>query len=291
MRELVVGLLHPGEMGAAIGGILTGRGHQVCWAREGRGAATAGRAARAGLTDAGTTAELAGRSGIILSVCPPHAAAEVAGAVASAGFRGVFVDANAISPASSRELAQVISDAGGAFVDGGIVGGPPTAQDGPRLYLSGSRAAEIRGLFDGTQVDALVVDGGVGAASAVKMAYAAWTKGTAALLLCARALASAEGVADALLAEWELSVPELAGRTQGAARSAAVKGWRWVAEMEEIADSMAAAGLPPGFHQAAAEVYRRQSRADPGDAVTVDEVIGALLPRAAADADRDAGPA
>lgn len=280
MRELVVGLLHPGEMGAAVGGCLAGRGYQVCWASQGRGAATAGRAAQAGLTDVGTTAELAGRSGIIVSICPPHAAAEVAGAVASAGFRGVFVDANAISPAASRTLAKVIEDGGGSFVDGGVVGMPPAPQDGPRLYLSGARAGEVRDLFDGTQVDARIVDGRVGAASAVKMAYAAWTKGTAALLLCARALASAEGVQDTLLAEWEISLPTLQDRTQSAARSAAIKGWRWVAEMEEIADSMAAAGLPPGFHQAAAEVYRRQHRASPGDEITVDEVIAALLPPA-----------
>jgi 3-hydroxyisobutyrate dehydrogenase-like beta-hydroxyacid dehydrogenase len=277
VRELVVGLLHPGEMGAAVGACVAGRGYRVGWACEGRGAATAARAAQAGLSDAGSPAELAGRSDIILSICPPHAAAEVAGAVASAGFRGVFVDANAISPAASRGLAKVIEDAGGSFVDGGIVGPPPAADGGPRLYLSGSRAGEIRDLFDATQVDARIVDGRVGAASAVKMAYAAWTKGTAALVLCARALASAEGVQDTLLAEWEISLPTLPGRTQSAARSAAVKGWRWVAEMEEIADSMATVGLPSGFHQAAAEVFSRQSRADPGGEVSVDEVVAALL--------------
>jgi hypothetical protein len=97
---------------------------------------------------------------------------------------------------------------------------------------------------------------GAGAASAVKMAYASWTKGSAALLLAARALARAEGVEDALLAEWAISQPGLEKRSAGAAGSAAAKGWRWVAEMEEIAASMAADGLPAGFHQAAAEVYR-----------------------------------
>jgi hypothetical protein len=95
--------------------------------------------------------------------------------------------------------------------------------------------------------------------------------------LCARALAEAEGVRDTLLAEWEISQPALTERVPGAARSAAVKGWRWVAEMEEIADSMAAAGLPSGFHQAAAEVFARQRRADPGDEISADEVIAALL--------------
>jgi hypothetical protein len=111
------------------------------------------------------------------------------------------------------------------------------------------------------------------------MAYAAWTKGTAALLLTVRALATAEGVQDTLLTEWALSQPELAGRTGRAARSAARKGWRWVAEMEEIAASMAAAGLPQGFGQAAAEVFGRQPRAAAGDEVSTEAVLGALLSR------------
>lgn len=277
MGDPVIGLLHPGEMGAAIGGCLTGLGHPVCWASQGRGRATAARAERAGLSDAGTVAALAARSDVILSVCPPHAAVDVARSVAAAGFRGLFADANAISPATSRLAAGIIEAAGGSYVDGGIIGLPPTAPGSTRLYLSGPRAGEIRELLSGSWVDARIVDGPAGAASAVKMAYAAWTKGSAALLLTARALAEAEGVRDTLLAEWELSQPVLTGRSQSAARSAAVKGWRWVAEMEEIAASMAAAGLPEGFHQAAAEVFRRQPRALDGDAVTVSDVIGALL--------------
>ena len=92
------------------------------------------------------------------------------------------------------------------------------------------------------------------------MAYASWTKGSAALLLAARALARAEGVEETLLAEWGISQPGLDERSAGAAGSAAAKGWRWIAEMEEIAATMAAAGLPEGFHQAAAEIYRRFHR-------------------------------
>jgi hypothetical protein len=209
--------------------------------------------------------------------------AQSVAATALGGFRGVFVDANAISPATARTVAGIVAAGGGRYVDGGIIGLPPGQAGGTRLYLSGAGASEILELFAGTGVDARVVDGGPGAASAVKMAYAAWTKGTAALLLAARALAEAEGAADALLAEWALSQPDLAGRLQSAARSAAAKGWRWVAEMEEIAASMAAAGLPEGFHQAAAEVFRSQPRppatdtdADAG-AVTVEQVIAALL--------------
>ena len=101
------------------------------------------------------------------------------------------------------------------------------------------------------------------AASAIKMAYAAWTKGMAAMLLAARALARAEGVEDTLLAEWALSQPSLAAQSERAATSAVFKGWRWIAEMEEIAHCMAEAGLPDGFHQAAAEIYRRCPRLPP----------------------------
>jgi hypothetical protein len=137
-----------------------------------------------------------------------------------------------------------------------------------RLYLSGARAGEVQRLFAGGEVDALVIGGDASvAASAVKMAYASWTKGSAALLLAARGLARAEGVEEALLTEWGISQPGLADRSGRAAGSAAAKGWRWVAEMEEIAAAMAAAGLPDGFHMAAAEVYRRACAAGSADAI------------------------
>jgi hypothetical protein len=251
----VIGLLHPGEMGAAVGRCLTKSGHTVLWASEGRSAATAGRAPAAGLTDAGTVASLAGQAGIILSVCPPYAAADVAWAVH--GFRGLYVDANAISPGTAREVAQMITDAGGRYVDGGIIGLPPTAAGSTRLYLSGPDAETVQALFEGTDLDARIAGPALTSASAVKMAYGAWTKGTAALILAIRELAREEGVEDTLLAEWSLSQPKLEERSRGSARAATAKGWRWVAEMEEIAAAMAAAGLPDGFHQAAAEIFRR----------------------------------
>src|SRR5262249_58519470 len=106
------------------------------------------------------------------------------------------------------------------------------------------------------------------------MSYASWTKGSSALVLAARALARAEGVEDALLAEWRLSLPQLAERSAAAARSALRKGWRWVGEMEEIAASYAAAGLPEGFHHAAGEIYARAS-ADPPDSTT-EQVLAAI---------------
>ena len=239
-----VGLLHPGEMGAAVGAVLRGQGVRVVWASEGRSEETRARAEAAGLEDAGSVVEVA-RSDVVFSICPSHAALEVA---RSAEFAGVYVDANAVSPATAREVAEAV----GEFVDGGIVGSPPREPGTTRLYLSGDRASEVAGLFAGSALDARVVSN----ASAVKMAYAAWTKGTAAMLLAIRELARREGVEDTLLAEWDLSVPELRERYERARRSAEAKGWRWVGEMEEIAATFEADGLPGGFHRAAAEVYR-----------------------------------
>ncbi|MGP7996355.1 MAG: DUF1932 domain-containing protein [Streptosporangiaceae bacterium] len=262
MSETVIGVLHPGEMGAAVAGCLTGRGFEVGWVPAGRSPVTAGRAAAAGLTGVLTVSELAARADFILSICPPHAALATARAVAGSpgGFPGIFVDANAISPGTARQVRAVVEQAGASYVDGGIIGLPPAGPaGGTRLYLSGPQAGQVAGLFAGTALDARVigVQPGSVAASAVKMAYAGWTKGSAALLLAVRGLARAEGVEDVLLAEWAQSQPALAGRSAGAAQSAAAKGWRWTGEMEEIAASMAAAGLPSGFHLAAADIFRR----------------------------------
>jgi 3-hydroxyisobutyrate dehydrogenase-like beta-hydroxyacid dehydrogenase len=241
---VIVGLLHPGAMGAALGDALATRGHEVLWASDGRSAATRARAAR--FRDVGTVAALAGESEVLLSVCPPHAALEVAGG--AEGFDGLYVDANAISPATACEVAELHA----RFVDGGIVGSPPHRAGTTRLYLSGKEAASVAALFAGSVVRTRIV----GDASALKMTYAAWSKGTAALLLAIRDVARANGVWDELQAEWRESAPELPARLEAAERSAAAKGWRWIAEMEEIADTFAAAGAPEGFHRAAAEVYR-----------------------------------
>jgi 3-hydroxyisobutyrate dehydrogenase-like beta-hydroxyacid dehydrogenase len=236
---VIVGLLHPGEMGAAVGRVLQESGHEVLWASEGRSDATRERARS--FRDVQTVAVLAEQAELILSICPPHAALEVAREVE--GFAGTYVDANAISPMRAREVAAIQP----RFVDGGIVGGPPDVP-GTTLYLSGTGAASVAALFVGSNVQPRVVAD----ASAMKMVYAAWSKGTAAMLLAIREVAQHFGVED----EWRLAVPELLERLEGAERSAAAKGWRWIAEMEEIADTFTAARQPEGFHRAAAKVYR-----------------------------------
>lgn len=249
----VVGLLHPGEMGSAIAAALRSGGATVLWTSAGRSAATAERAREAGLEDAGDVGELCRRAEVVFSICPPHAAVEVARSVEP--FAGVYVDANAISPATARGIAGLRA----RFVDGGIVGPPPLEAGTTRLYLSGADAQPVAELFAGTNVDARVLSNEPGSASALKAAYAGWTKGSAALLLAARALAHAEGVEGALLGEWRLSLPELEERWAAASASARRKGWRWVGEMEEISRAMAERDLPGGFHEAAAEIFRRAS--------------------------------
>jgi 3-hydroxyisobutyrate dehydrogenase-like beta-hydroxyacid dehydrogenase len=279
----VIGLLHPGEMGAAVGRCLTGAGYRVLWASEGRGPDTAARANAAGLTDVRSARRIVAEADMILSICPPHAALDVAWAVH--GFTGLYLDANAIAPGTAREVAQLITGSGGRYVDGGIIGSPPVTPGTTRLYLSGPDAPDIRALFAGSPLEPRIAAGPDTAASAVKMAYASWTKGTTALLLAARALAQAEGVEETLLAEWALSQPQLPDQVSRAARAAATKGWRWVGEMEEIASCMAGAGLPDGFHQAAAEIYRRSPRisgpADGGQ--TVAAVLAAVTGTETAD--------
>ena len=252
-----IGILHPGEMGSAVGGAVRAGGVRVVWASAGRGAATRRRAETDGLEDVGTIARLARESETIVSVCPPASAADVAREVAALRFGGTFVDANAIAPATTRAVGDIITAGGARFVDGGIIGPPPRKAGEARLYLSGRGAADVAAIFKGTLLGAIVVDGGVGAASAVKMAYAAWTKGSQALLLAIRALAAHEGVDAALVAEWARSQPDATARSERAVSANIKKAWRFVGEMDEIASTFEAAGLPGGFHEAAGEIYRR----------------------------------
>lgn len=275
-----VGLLHPGEMGAAVGGCLVSVGHEVLWDPAGRSRATTGRALAAELTGVSFD-RLIAKSSVIFSICPPHAALDVAGQVAATGYSGLYVDANAISVATAEQVAATVTAGGATYVDGGIIGPPPEVAGHTRFYLSGPTANEVRPLFSRSRLDARIAEGPPYAASSVKMAYAAWTKGSSALLLAARALARASGVERTLLAEWQLSQPALTTQSERSASAAASKGWRWIGEMEEIAASMSAAGLPDGFHEAAADLYDRASRADVPTgrktATTAKETLDAIM--------------
>jgi 3-hydroxyisobutyrate dehydrogenase-like beta-hydroxyacid dehydrogenase len=141
--------LHPGRMRAGIASCLVSAGQDVGWTPSGRSQESRERAGRAGLRDGGDLASLVTGSDLVLSICPPHAARQVAEDVAGAGFAGIYVDANAVAPSTARSIAAVVEAAGASYVDGGIVGEPPS-DHGPRLFLSGASAPKVAPLFDAT---------------------------------------------------------------------------------------------------------------------------------------------
>jgi 3-hydroxyisobutyrate dehydrogenase-like beta-hydroxyacid dehydrogenase len=275
MTKSTIGLLNPGSMGSSIGGAATAGGSHVLWASEGRSIETRERAEKDGLNDVFTVAQLVRTSDIVLSVCPPHAATEVAETVIDAGFHGIYADLNALSPETARGVSQIIEESGADYVDGSIIGPPARSEGSTRLYLSGLRAKELNSLFASSFLGVVVMSGNGVEASALKMAYASWTKGSTALLLAVRALAIAEGVEDELMSEWDISQNGLRDRSEKAAEGTTEKAWRFVGEMNEIATTYDSAGLPDGFHRAAATVYQRMSKFR-GIEVTLEEVLRVL---------------
>lgn len=278
MSFKTIALLHPGNMGATIGAAAATSGARVIWVSEQRSQATRERANRADLVDVKSLLDAVRESEVILSVCPPDAALGLARKVAEHNFKGIYVDANAISRATAEEIGKIVTTAGASFVDGGIIGAPVKQAGTTRLYLSGDRAPEIAEIFSKSMLSAKAIGPIPGAASALKVVYAAWTKCTDGLVLAIRALATIEGVDQALSEEWSISQPDLKRKSMRAAAVAAPKAWRYVGEMKEIAESFAAAGLTPGFHDAAADIWQRlapfKDRTDPPP--TLEAVLDAL---------------
>ena len=268
-----IGFLHPGKMGVTLA---ANADAERLWAGEGRSAETASRAASAGMVDVGDVAELCRRSDIVVSICPPAAAVDVARRVEAAGFGGRYIDANAIAPATSTAIGARFGD---RYLDGGVIGPPAERPGTTRLYLAGPGAAEVADLWAGSVLDVRPLsESAEGAgASALKMAYAGWTKGSGALLLAINALARQAGVLEALRAEWAISQPGLEERSQRAAAGSSPKAWRFEGEMQEIAATMVAARLPDGFHRGAAELYGRLAGFKDGPPPSIDEVLDALL--------------
>ncbi len=281
-----IGLIHPGAMGAAVGAALRAGGHEVLWASHGRSDATRRRAEQTGLREVPTLAALIGAAEAIVSVVPPHAAADVAEQVAAGGFAGLYLDANAIAPDRSRAIAARLAPMGASYVDGGIVGRPPERPGTTWLHLSGPAAAQAAELFRGGPLETNVLGSEVGAASALKAAFAAWTKGSTALQAVMLAYAEASGVRDALEAQWERYQPGFLPEVEQRARRVTAKAWRFEGEMHEIADAIAALGVPDGFHRTAAEVYRRLAPFSGGEEPELALLVEALRGR-----ERDGGGA
>ena len=259
MAVQTVGILSPGEMGAGVGAALGATGLTVLTCLAGRSPASHERARAAGIEDVPDLATLVERCDLILSILVPArargVAAQVGDAARSAGADTVLADCNAIAPQTVQAMETDLAGSGVTLVDAGIVGGPPRNGQGPRVYASGS-AAHLLGELDGRGIDVVDVGPEIGKASAVKMCYAAMTKGTTALRTALLVAARRLEVYDELIAEM--------GHSQAAALGAATQGmrrlpnvaYRWIGEMEEIASTFEHVGVTPDFHTGAAQVFR-----------------------------------
>lgn len=257
MTSYKIGVLHPGDMGISVAASAVNNGHAVYWVSEGRSPATRTRAEAQHLQDAGTFAALGANCDIIVSVCPPHAAEDLAREVAKLGFRGLYVDANAIAPEKAERIGILVTKGGGRFVDGGIIGGPAWKPNSTLLYLSGPEAKTIADCFAKGPLETRVLSDKLGDASALKMCYAAYTKGTTALLCAVLGAAEQLGVREALYSQWAQENAASPEQNAQRVRTVTAKAWRFAGEMEEIARTFASAGMPGSFHLAAEEIYSR----------------------------------
>lgn len=272
-----VGILNPGAMGASIAASARAAGHDVLWASAGRSAATRQRAAENDLREVSTLNELCAACDVILCVCPPHAAEAVADAVIGAGFSGLYCEGNAISPQKARSIGERMGAAGIDFVDGSIVGPPAWGAGTTRFYLSGPSAGKVAALFTGTLTEAIAIGDEVGKASALKMTFAALTKGSTALLSAIYGVAENLGVRAELEREWAMRSTEAVTQRRDQVRGVTSKAWRFAGEMQEIAATFELAGLPPGFFEAAFEVYSRMAGfKDAEDTPELEAVLVAL---------------
>lgn len=256
MKE-TIGIIHPGEMGISVAASAQTGGSTVMWASQGRSPQTRARATDYSLVDAGTVENMCRSCSILISVCPPHAAGEVADQVLACSFKGLYVDVNAISPRKAKQISEKMQNEGIPFVDGGIIGGPAWEPDSTWLYLSGDDAQRVADCFKDGLLQTEIISSEVGDASALKMCYAALTKGTSALLCSVMGAAEGLGVREHLQRQWDRDELGSAERNIQRVRRVTAKAWRFAGEMEEIASTFEGAGQPGGFHLAAAEIYAR----------------------------------
>lgn len=271
MTKMKVGFLHPGEMGISLAASAQNTGHIACWVSEGRSRRTHERAAKFGLLDAHNLRELSETCSVIVSICPPKAAEEVSNQVLASSFRGVYLDANAISPQRAIRMGESMEKAGVTFIDGAII-------EGTRLYLSGKEARRGASCFSAGPLETCIIGESIGKASALKMCYSAYVKGTRALLYAILATAEELGVRSELEKQWSQEGLGHAEEARAATKSIKGKAWRYVGEMEEIAATFKGAKVPGEFHMAAAEIYRRVAHfKDAPEKPSLEAVLQALL--------------
>lgn len=259
MTQFNIGVLHPGAMGTSLAAAARNSGYKVYWASAGRSDQTRQRADANGLQDTVTVLQLVEICEVIISICPPHAAEAVADQVLECGFAGTYLDANAISPERARHIGHSMEEAGVSFVDGGVIGGPAWEPGKTTLYLSGKRAKSVASCFSAGPVANRILGESIGRASALKMCFAAYSKGTTALLCAVLAAAESLGVRAELEQEWNRDGSGFSDQAKGRARKVTRKAWRFAGEMEEIESTFNSAGLPAGFHSAANVIYQRLS--------------------------------
>jgi 3-hydroxyisobutyrate dehydrogenase-like beta-hydroxyacid dehydrogenase len=256
------GILSPGDMGHSVGHVLVEHGLRVITCLRDRSERTRSLAAEAGIEDVPSYEALVQQADILLSILVPAQAKQAAQAVAQAmvatGASPVYADCNAISPQTTRQIGTLIAEAGGRFVDASIIGGPPRGDRGPRIYAAGPHAAEFKALRP-FGLNVVVLESEIGSAAAIKMCYAAWTKGSTALLTELLTAAQALGILEALEHEFEGSQSALLKRMQGLP-AMPIKSRRFVGEMEEIAHTFEGVGLTPKMLSGAADMYRLVGR-------------------------------
>lgn len=279
----VVAIVAQGAMGAGVAARLHEHGVTVLTSLEGRSYASAERAKVAGMQDA-SWADIAATA-VILSIVPPGEALALAQRLAplltAANKKPVYVDCNAVSPDTVKDIAKTIDETGCAFVDAGIIGGPPRAgYEGPVFYYAGARS----GIFDQLNALGLIfrpLDGPVGAASALKMSYGGITKGLTAVGAAMILAAERAGVGKALQAELAHSQPGLLGYFTRSVPGMFPKAYRWVAEMEEIAH-FHGDGPSQEMYEAIAALYARLAADYEGEKREIGALSGffSLPPRA-----------
>jgi 3-hydroxyisobutyrate dehydrogenase-like beta-hydroxyacid dehydrogenase len=273
-----IGILHPGEMGVSVAASAIHGGCQVYWVSQNRSEKTRRRAEKHGLRELKPLAGLSQTCEIIISICPPHAAEDIAQAVVETGFKGIYLDANAISPQRSLRIGQLLEGKGIEYVDGGIIGGPAWKPRETRLYLSGRGANTIAGCFSKGPLDIKILGEQIAKASALKMCYAAYSKGTTALLAAILATAESMGVREELYEQWSMDDSTFVEHVHRRVTRVTAKAWRFEGEMHEIASTFQEAGLPSGFHTTAAEIYQRMADfKNAADTPELDNVLKTLL--------------
>ena len=273
-----IGILHPGEMGISVAASAINNGYLVYWASENRSDKTRIRAEKHGLIKSDSVVELCQSCEIIFCICPPHAAEAVANSVIEHGFNGYYLDANAIAPRRAISISQMMENSGIRFVDGGIIGGPAWKPKETFLYLSGKGANIIADCFTNGLLETKIIGDEIGKASALKMCYAAYSKGTTALLAAILAAAESLDVRAELYQQWGMDDPNFSEDVNRRVRRATTKAWRFEGEMHEIASTFQEAGLPGGFGEAAADVFRRMANfKDSAETPRLEDVLNALL--------------